>query len=321
MADRSIAYHLCRIVVVISLLLPVWAHAQSAPLYLVELLVFSHPSGAGAEQWDATPELSYPKTSRFLTYPGEQPVAPASSPATSPAPGTAEPMGIDALPGPVQPDFFTTLPQSQQQLAGKAAAMQRSGRYRILFHEAWLQPVYSQAESVPLVLDRSGDGGAWPPLQGSIKLYLARYVYLETNLWLNTQGEYLPGTWRMPAPPLAPVSKPPAGVLPAPLQPAGQPAVAGMQTPAMNTASGNGEIGIGENLGPDYPYRHAVLLQQTRRVPSGEIVYVDHPLLGVLVQVSPLESATPSPVESATPTPVESATPAPVAPAPPAPVE
>jgi hypothetical protein len=262
-------------------------------MYLVELLVFSQPAGAGAELWDATPELAYPKTSRFLTYPGEQPVAPAPSSTTNPTPGAAEPMGIDALPGPVQPTLFTTLPPAQQQLAAKAAAMQRSGRYHILFHEAWLQPMSSQAESVPIVLDRSGDGGAWPALQGSIKLYLASYVYLETNLWLNTQGEYLPGSWRMPAPPLAPMSRAPASALPAPVQPAGQPVVAGTQPSAINTVGGDGEIGVGENLGADYPFRHAVLLQQTRRIPNGEIVYVDHPLLGVLVQISPVESAVP----------------------------
>jgi hypothetical protein len=297
MADRSTAYRPGRIFVVLSLLIPLWAHAQSAPLYLVELLVFSRPSGAGAEQWDATPELTYPKTPHFLTYPGEQPVAPAPSSAANPAPGDAEPMGIDALPGPVQPALFTTLPQGQQQFAGKAAAMQRSGRYRILFHEAWLQPMYSQSDSVPIVLDRSGDGGAWPELQGSIRLYLARYMYLETNLWLNTQGEYLPGSWRMPAPPLAPASRAPASVLTAPLQPATQPAVAGTSTPALNNMGSDGGIGAGERPGPEYPYRHAVLLQQARRIPSGEIVYVDHPLLGVLLQVSPLESATPAPVE------------------------
>ena len=300
MADRSIAYRSIPIFVFIALLLPLGAQAQSAPLYLVELLVFSQPSGAGAEQWDATPELSYPNPSRFLTYPGEQPVAPAPSSATyatSATPGAAEPMGINALPGPVPPSLFTTLPEAQQQLAGKAAAKQRSGRYSILFHEAWLQPMSSQAESIPIVLDRSGDGGAWPALQGSIKLYLASYLYLETNLWLNTQGEYLPGSWRMPAPPLAPASKVPVSVVPAPAQPAGQPAVAGMQTPAMNSPSGNREIGMGESLGPDYPFRHAVLLQQTRRIPSGKIAYVDHPLLGVLIQISPLESATPAPVE------------------------
>ena len=43
--------------------------------------------------------------------------------------------------------------------------------------------------------------------------------------------------------------------------------------------------------GANYPYRHAVQLKQTRRMRSGQVVYIDHPLLGVLVTITPLESA------------------------------
>jgi hypothetical protein len=44
-------------------------------------------------------------------------------------------------------------------------------------------------------------------------------------------------------------------------------------------------------MGPDYPYKHAVLLQQTRRMRSGEVAYMDHPLLAVLIQITPLGGA------------------------------
>ena len=37
---------------------------------------------------------------------------------------------------------------------------------------------------------------------------------------------------------------------------------------------------------PDYAFRHAVLVQQKRRMRSGELHYIDHPLLGILVKVS-----------------------------------
>ncbi len=40
--------------------------------------------------------------------------------------------------------------------------------------------------------------------------------------------------------------------------------------------------------GPLYPYRHAVLLDQTRRMRSGEIHYIDHPLLGVIIKFTPV---------------------------------
>ncbi len=39
---------------------------------------------------------------------------------------------------------------------------------------------------------------------------------------------------------------------------------------------------------PVYPYRHAVLLDQTRRMRSNETHYIDHPLLGVVIKFTPI---------------------------------
>ncbi len=36
----------------------------------------------------------------------------------------------------------------------------------------------------------------------------------------------------------------------------------------------------------DYPFRHGVLLQQSRRMRSGELHYIDHPLVGIVIRVS-----------------------------------
>ena len=40
---------------------------------------------------------------------------------------------------------------------------------------------------------------------------------------------------------------------------------------------------------PEFGFRHAVLVQQQRRMRSGELHYIDHPLLGILVKVSRYE--------------------------------
>jgi len=40
--------------------------------------------------------------------------------------------------------------------------------------------------------------------------------------------------------------------------------------------------------GPVYPWRHAILLQQKRRMRSTEVHYIDHPMLGVVIKISPV---------------------------------
>jgi len=253
-------------------LLPFATMAQQEPLYRVELLVFNTPAGGTAEQWDATPELSYPGRTQFLSS-GE---------------GRGEPAPEDAAAGllaaPAQASAYVPLPSAQRELGARAAAMQRSGRYRILFHEAWNQPMASKPAAVPIVLDHSGDGGPWPALQGTIKLYLSRYFYLDTNLWLNTQGEYLPGTWRMPPPPRAPAAQP------AELPGALESSLTGDMAAASSLDQLVDNTPVTASASPVYPYRHAVLLKQSRRMRSGQLNYIDHPMLGILVKVTPLKA-------------------------------
>ena len=161
--------------------------------------------------------------------------------------------------------------------------------HRTLLHESWVQPLEVEKRSLPIVLDRSGDTGQWPQLQGSVKLYLSRYAHLETNLWLNTNGSYLPGQWNMPAPPLGPPSLVVEG--PVLLEEVDiivdQPTLAGEVVLFEGGELTEGLAGA-EVLGPVYPYRHAVAMQQKRRMRSGEIHYIDHPMFGMVIKLTPL---------------------------------
>ena len=281
MPDRLLAQFALPLVCA-ALLFPLSTEAKTDTWYQVELIVFSHPAGNDAEQWDATPDLAYPSASRLLADEVSAPIVTSQPEQGAPT-------------APLQPAELTILPSSQQALRNKAAAIQRSSRYQILFHEAWNQQMTDQANALPIVLDRSGDGGAWPELQGTIKLYVARYLYLETNLWLNTQGEHLTGSWRMPAPPIGPSSL----IFEAP-----EPELElELEQPQRETITADPAIDLesqrvpstlititkrAETLEPIYPFRHAVRLHQTRRMRSGEVHYIDHPMLGVIVKITPL---------------------------------
>ncbi len=308
--------------------------AQEYRWFRVELVVFANqdPAAASAEKWNGIPELEYPMATRFLLdparvarnegrYAGESVIdkygrqiikmvsgsryddteaagVPLAATGAEPAPtpltpvvSTPEPPAApQALPRP-----FVILPEGYQTLRAKAAQMKRTGRYAVLFHETWVQPVGPESRSVPIVLDHSGDDLQWPRLQGTITLFLSRYLHLQTNLWLNTEGEYLPGTWHMPAPPFGPPSliveeeervdiDAAIGQMPA------QEDQQGPATAANNSEMPAGEVGIAleEEMGPVYPYRHAVLFEQTRRMRSNEVHYIDHPLMGAIITFTPV---------------------------------
>ena len=144
---------------------------------------------------------------------------------------------------------------------------------------------------MPIVLDLSGDTGQWPELQGTIKLYLSRYLHVETNLWLNTQGSYLSSDWRMPAPPLGPTSLI-IVELPEP-EPPVEPELQASQNSEIEfdnvqTVADTEALEFIEQ-GPVYPFRHAVLLHQKRRMRSNETHYIDHPMLGLVIRFTPVE--------------------------------
>jgi hypothetical protein len=289
------------------LLLPALTPAALAQdrWFKVELLIFGNTAGSTTEQWDATPVLAYPGAARFLVEPdrlaanatkyggtsrtdefGRQLLSVEAGGGASSS--TDIPGDTAAAARAYTPTPFVTLPAAQREFRGKAAYMQRSGRYRTLFHESWVQPMRGQANSLPIVLDRSGDTGQWPLLQGSVTIYLSRYLHITTNVWLNTTGDYLPGEWRMPAPPLGPPSVLVDGQPLSALEEASAPSPRPAAPTYPGSAAGATEAAAAQQTGPIYPFRHAVRLQQKRRMRSGEVHYIDHPMLGVVVKLTPL---------------------------------
>lgn len=249
--------------------------------YRVELLAFSQRGAEQLEQWPASPALAYPDGGLFLQD---------GHALALPDPQVSETNLVlkegEELRGNLP--AFHALPSERRDFNSVAESMARSSRYRVLFHETWAQPVPGKRRALPLILDRSGDTGEWPELQGSVKIYLGRYLHLETNLWLNTQGSYLPGDWRMPPPPLGPPSDGSAQVT----ETAPSEAAAPSQFGGDDYYWQQDEI---EDEGSLYPFRHAVALQQKRRMRSKDIHYIDHPMLGLLIKFTPLVS--PEPVE------------------------
>jgi hypothetical protein len=309
------------IVALTGLLLSGTALGQDERWFKIEVMIFSQRSEAAstAEDWQPTPRLQYPGESRFLfdtkrisdnaaMYDGVSVVdefgrqlitlnRPTDEDIIQPQ-ATSEDINpplntelTELTPPPVTPIPFTVLDADAREFNSKASEMARSGRYDILFHETWAQPMVSKTDTLPIVVDRSGDNQAWPKLQGSIKLYLSRFLHIETNLWLNTMGEYLPDYWIIPAPPLGP----PSLVIEEPEAPwealtvaedMAAPSTQAVAEEPTENADDNAILAV--DSVPVSPWHHAILLQQKRKMRSTEVHYIDHPMLGVVALITPL---------------------------------
>ena len=294
------------------LLLPALATlAEDDKWYRVELLVFDNPAGANAEDWEALPTLAYPDKTTYLVE-SDHPLSQASDAASAAERPRSLASRYARGQTPLSAMPISTLPASQREFNAGASRLGREGRHNVLFHEAWLMPIGPEPKAIPIVLDSSGDDAYWTRLQGTVTLYLSRYLYLKTNLWLNTSGDYLNNDWRMPAPPLGPVTASaditlsPRGALasekgdnnslngPAAIANATPPKAARSQQvdDRKNTEQAQGVLQDALQK-PVYPFRHAVTLRQTRRMRSKEINYLDHPMIGLIIKVTPTAATAP----------------------------
>lgn len=268
--------------------------------YQVEMIVFAHndETAETEEQWPDDVALSYPSRLKMLfdavslpshvdntlttgieinvpsllSQPNDQTNALANellleNPTLLPTP-PVEP--ADNLPTALTGEGTVLRPLPFQRLDDDAKTLReafqhlrRIDRYRPLFHEVWQQPMQSRGRS-PAILITGGDAyGSHFELEGTIKLSVERYLHIDTDLWLH---RFEPNF--------------------------GQTST--FQVPELPTNTGT-DIMLGDSYSPfsliiDEPYNVArtVTLRQSRRMRSGEIHYLDHPLFGVIVLVTPL---------------------------------
>lgn len=286
--------------------------------FQVELIVFARPDGAShGEQWPRDLELRYP----FNWVALQDPEAPQSwlpdwleQPGINPglvgAPGLEEPN--EPRWTPLQVDLqrrpYFRLSAGDRKLNAVANALERNSQYRLLFHQAWRQPL-KEDQSNPAILINGGDRfGPHRELEGSITLRLSRYLHLRTNLWLTefepNFGQPPQGWPELPLAPNRLESNPaisPPGVDPAPFSDSGVSSGSAWDRFTQASESLSPAQTLPGFLQEDYLPRRIVAMNQQRRMRSEELHYLDHPLFGVIIEIKPYERPKPDTAdESAT---------------------
>jgi len=279
-----------------------YADENRANWYQIELFVFANtnPNAGSNERWPQNLGLSYPDNLVELIYPTpeieetgldtEQALDPQLEGiktdviALEDSLSEAEPeQSLDST----GPEAYAVLPVENKELQKHVNRLLRTGQHRLLFHETWLQPFEDRQKAVSILVRAGEQYDRHYELEGYVTFSVERYLHINTDLWLSNFISTM-GSEQMPWP-----------VLPTP------PTVIKAQQQIANelnlsTSMGSAPMGIGffgaqrrpfELLfDQQYSVERTVVMRQHRRMRSNELHYLDHPLMGILVKVTPYEA-------------------------------
>lgn len=227
--------------------LPLGALAEARE-FQIDLLVFANndPNAPFSENWPDNLRLRYPSNWRVVPPAGET---------DRELTGTSE----------VAPEFSKVL-----------RSMGLSSRYRTLIQTSWRQKLTKRSRAPAIVIQGGDRSGEHFELEGYIKVAVERYLYINTDLWFTRFGGsggnyYLPKLPYQPGAETEEEAEPDFDSLFAGDAP-------GQALPPAHTEP----LYIADTT----PISRIVVMQQERRLRSGEVHFLDHPLFGVLVMIS-----------------------------------
>lgn len=256
--------------------------------YQVEMIVVARKDDTGQEHWPSNIKLRYPGDWVEL----KDPTAAGVNTGDGNSPSATSTIDLTK-------EAFYLLPASERQLNVQAQKLQRSARFEVLFHNAWRQVITNKKSSKAIIINGGQTYGQHQALEGSIRLSVATYLELQTNLWLTqfdvNVGQEITQPW--PEIPVRP----------------------NYAATAMNNLSLDSNLELEQALANEntqwsngsfdanpatsetnnFVTRQIILLQQERDMRSNEVHYIDHPALNVIIQVTPYPPTATAPAASA----------------------
>lgn len=221
---------------------------------------------------------------------------------------------------------FVLLDKSERQLNIDTQRINRKNNLRVLFHEAWRQPIEPQQAPTNVLILGGNEYDGHYELEGTLNLRVNRYLHVGTNLWLNRfAANYGQESLHWPPLPDIPQDLPSEndntlstdesltqtyGISPSHQERS--------NTYSDNTNSTNINYDFGNNSHQNttqwgfssgtnpywdsastptktkpsaYLVEEIILMQQSRRMRSEELHYIDHPRMGITIKITPYELA------------------------------
>lgn len=241
--------------------------------YQVELIVFARKEDSSQEHWPNNIKLRYPGDWVELKDP------------------TASEAKID-----LTREAFYRLPANERKLNAQAQKLERNGRFELLFHSAWRQIITNKKSSKAILISGGSTYGQHQVLEGSIRLSVATYLELQTNLWFSqfdlNVGQEVTQNW--PEIPLRPnYSATNGSSLSLDSELELDQALAKENQQGIDVKFGSNSSVNADSATSEYITRQIILLQEERDMRSGEIHHLDHPVLAAIIQVTPYPPSAP----------------------------
>lgn len=151
-------------------------------------------------------------------------------------------------------DPFIGLDESEHEFTRFNQNINQSPEHRVLFHAVWRQPVLNKVQASAILVSGGDRYGLHSELEGSLLIsYNINRVDIDARLWRNSFNVVSDQEWNLP---LAPFT---------------------------NEDLVDDEDSFGLLIDQVYP------MLETRQMISNELHYLDHPALGLLIEVRPYE--------------------------------
>ncbi len=208
---------------------------------------------------------------------------------------------------------------SDEEFAGLVRKLKGAYRYKLLFSGSWPQPLQARSQANALLIEGGEAVGQHHELEGYIRIGLERYLHIDTELWLS---KFSPQGRRIPEASYPPVagndysaaqststqsvvrrkSEFPALPTPFPINdknvtpPREQQHTStedfyrqrASEQEHANTTRPSSNLDLLSANDSSYFVDRTVVMRQNRRMRSNEVHYLDHPLFGVLIKITPI---------------------------------
>ncbi len=175
-------------------------------------------------------------------------------------------------------EAYYLLPKAMRGLNDQAQELKWSRAHRVLFHEAWRQPILNSDRATSILVSAGESYGQHKELEGTFSISVSRYLHLRTNLWFTQFAHNYgqdKGLW-----PDLPTSPDQRDYSITKIE-------EDITSPWDKIEPLNDEYD--KILARPFVPERIALIKQKRRMRSKEIHYVDHPSVGMILLIEPYE--------------------------------